>query len=85
MSLYKDKLECREYIPQCVLDELERLNQEIVVLNNKITKLQHCKVDRTPIAPERNNEPQIVTDQEYKDAVGECPLGLPDPPPSHNN
>jgi hypothetical protein len=82
MSSYKDKLECQEYVPPCILDELERLNIEIEILYNHITRLQNNKVERTPIAPE---PPQKDTDISYKDAVGRCPLGLPDPPNSPDN
>lgn len=82
---YKERLNCNEYIPQCVIDELKRLNDEI-------EKLKRDKVSRTLIVPERDNScldasivPQNeplssgdVTDQEKKQLMGKCPLDLPD-------
>lgn len=82
MSLYKDKLQCQEYVPACILNELERLNNEIVILHDEIAKLHRNKVERTPIAPE---SPQKDNDRSYKDMIGKCPLGLPDPPDSPDN
>lgn len=71
MSEYKDKIECGEYVPVCILNELERLNNEIIRLNEEIVKLKRGKVDVTKIVPHPD--------------TGICPLGLPDPPDSHDN
>ena len=63
MSDYRDNLQCGEYIPLCVMNELERLNNKILELEDAVLKLRKEKVDRTMIVPE----------------TGRCPLGLPHP------
>lgn len=55
MMSYKDKLKCGEYVPPCILSELERLDREVTRLHREILTLKREKVDRTPIVPERDN------------------------------
>jgi hypothetical protein len=71
---YKERLNCNEYIPACVINELERLN-------NEIERLKRDKVTRTPIVPDSTEiydiPSQTNRDDSYNRDVGECPLGLP--------
>ena len=53
MSDYRDNLQCGEYIPLCVMNELERLNNKILELEDTVLKLRKEKVDRTMIVPDR--------------------------------
>ena len=52
---YKERLDCNEYIPLCVINELERLNREIERLSREVLQLKRDKVSRTLIVPERDN------------------------------
>ena len=87
---------CSEYVPKCIIDELKRLNDEIELLKkNKVTVTKimptiHQTDDNETISGDGDVfgtkiPPQNLTVEQYKEAIGECPLGLPDPPDAANN